>query len=58
MVDAPEGSLAVLRCFVEGDPKPIVTWSRDSEKVRITERKAIRVKQDRYIAPLCGLFIK
>ena len=49
MVDAPEGSLAVLRCVVEGDPKPIVTWSRDSEKVRIRERKTVRVEQNRYI---------
>ncbi|XP_043223530.1 papilin-like [Amphibalanus amphitrite] len=32
-VDAAEGSLAVLRCVVEGDPEPIVTWSRGSEKV-------------------------
>ncbi|KAF0312775.1 Papilin [Amphibalanus amphitrite] len=32
-VDAAEGSLALLRCVVEGDPEPIVTWSRGAEKV-------------------------
>ncbi|XP_037073511.1 papilin-like [Pollicipes pollicipes] len=32
-VDVAEGSLAVLRCVAEGDPRPIISWRRGDEEV-------------------------